>query len=78
MLWELLRIPDSPESHVLLASADRLSDMRAYEIVDGNKERWVPHWGSRVDTAVNSQFITAISDRVYNNEKVSDERDKQC
>ena len=52
-----------------LCAIKPLEDGSAFELV-GNKEIWHPLWDDQVNHKVNMQFLQAVADRVYNNEKV--------
>lgn len=41
----------------------------AFETID-NREIWHPLWDARVDHSVNAQFLKAVVERIWDNEKV--------
>jgi hypothetical protein len=53
-----------------LCTVKPLEDGAAFEVID-DREIWHPTWDARIDHGINTEFLRAVVERIWNNEKVS-------
>jgi len=58
------------ERALRLCSVKPLANGEAFEVVD-EKEIWHPNWAGSLTDSINTQFVQAAVDRIWQNEEVS-------
>lgn len=58
------------ECTLQLCNVKPLANGNAFEVID-DKEIWHPNWAGNLTDRVNTQFVQAVVDRIWQNEEVS-------